>query len=809
MFIKDFNKKSKKIQKILNIENKNTKLITSKFTEYIKDNPDNMELFISSFNNKGAETLIIAPTGSGKTHTINEVFKSINKTNNDIKNEINNSINKEDEKIFKASKEFIKEFFLNKEGDIINLILCPNRIQNLQNEYSYDMKAIIGNKNNLSEYDLGETNNFSTVYDKISELTDVISHYNNTLKKNLKINICIDEAHLLIESLGYRKKSLNKLNEVISKVKENKGSVVYMTATPEPLMIMPFDTIIEFKKDSYTAPADKGTIIKNGTEENFEEVLYFLIKEMISDGKIPFIRYNSINGILRIMTKLTLEDNYTALSVDSSDKGFCTTIDPSSGKELIVYNNLMFNDIINRSSLPGTYKGKKVNAYITTSMVEAGTNIKSIDGVEDKALTPIFVCQDKNNISINANIQFFNRVRYNVGEYVLVMPKKENEYRFRSIEEITKSEKKKLELYIKSFKMGLKSIMMRHSDKKEIINIMKQDFNAILTDGTKNNMNCIYLDEDTMEITYDMNIFWKGIYDKYILQYYYHQDLYAKRLNKELGIEFKEKLIDNIGVVELSNEAEKNVKNILQEVLLNKNLQDEITNNNIRNDKLIKIKHTISFNNVKELMRLGISLIDSIEHVISKDEKGIKKVKLGQIREAIKGLRVSEKNELVEILNNNKNITDINNDITKKAIYNIINSDYAEFIKKASRTNIDMKDFFKVLIESEKIADVKNYIINNKYIENNNRYLKGDHDLLMGRLGIEQKIILNSLYKINKSGNLIQTTLTPELLLDISIKLSRTLHTEYNSKKVLSIIRKCFTLRRKNKVYSILTLKLK
>ena len=44
MLIKDFNKKSKKIQKILNIENKNTKLITSKFTEYINDNPDNMEI---------------------------------------------------------------------------------------------------------------------------------------------------------------------------------------------------------------------------------------------------------------------------------------------------------------------------------------------------------------------------------------------------------------------------------------------------------------------------------------------------------------------------------------------------------------------------------------------------------------------------------------------------------------------------------------------------------------------------------------------------------------------------------------------
>lgn len=109
--------------------------IKSNYKHKILDNKENEVLLNKLINNqRGKLMLIDAECGSGKTYAINKIF------------------NNQKEKYMLTMKGGNSS---TKQEDYLNVLLCPTRVQNLQNE-NYDLRCIIRE----SKYFLEKTSPF-------------------------------------------------------------------------------------------------------------------------------------------------------------------------------------------------------------------------------------------------------------------------------------------------------------------------------------------------------------------------------------------------------------------------------------------------------------------------------------------------------------------------------------------------------------------------------------------------------------------------------------------------------------------------
>jgi energy-coupling factor transporter ATP-binding protein EcfA2 len=792
-----------------------------KYDDKISNNKDNIEYVVDALS-KNQTTLFLGPTGSGKTNLISKVATRLYEKSKADKEDIANTEIIEDEELpflYHTGKKIVtqgelqefnedgsvnKDFIKNKK-EIINClsILTPSRVQNQQNEQIYyNLACIIAESKKLMEYDLlKEETAFSVVYDKV---TEIIKAYELEDSDNVEVHISliIDEAQELTLALGYREQAIKNMIEVSELVKSKGGSVLLMTATPEPIIQLEVDDVVEcVKKSGYKAPAESGYIYINKTDTSMSEFVYRELEKMLNKGERPLINYNSIRIIKKLKEKFFFE-GFNFLDFDGSQKKFTKGLD-NEGKTFNDYKNPICNDVINNSSLPDTTKnGTRVDGWFVTSVMNVGTNVNHIGGRMDEKVNPTFTVFDQKQSDANQIVQFLNRVRYQVNKNIVLM----NYYDKSKIdkvikpnwlekEEIIKREYEILKKSLKSFELHIEAIKLVSADKNEIIFIMEQIFKTKNTKGFTNNLDCIYIDHDTLEIKYDINAFWKHCYSKFQMQYYYYPQKLVKRLYDELGVHFIICNINSVAEVDLVLKTEEQAKEVLKRAIDNNDLLNQIEKNNGEDVELNLIKETDIYAELKKLMRLGIETNEAVK-IITNGNKGLKKAMRGIITTSINELTSKDMNLLEAAINDKSILMEITDEKLANNILRIISDkSYVQLIKKAMENNIKTETILKHITYGESDNKINEFIIEEQNKTNNKYYVDGKKAYLSGITGITQRIILDRLYILNESGNMTKTKIDDKILTSINKQIKNELnYYSYSNDDILKIIQYCFTM---------------
>ena len=306
--------------------------------------------------NDHAKSLVIAPTGSGKTFSINAIFSQMREEKN-----VNQLL----------------------------CLVCPNKVQNIQNEHSdsYAFDALI---EGVSLDDMGDgTKQISAVYDKILEIRKYKKEH-----PEVHLHLVIDECQNLISSNKFREQAIDAIMRLVKD--DIADSYVFITATYDSMAgLIPFDKIVLFEDKSYRPVFDK-IEIKYSQNDNFND----LLMDTIYHEPKAYVRLNDKKLISSVEATLN-ENGYKVMGVTSDDKGYHTNPDGE-----IVYDNMVFDSIINHDDLCN-HGPNGLDVVLATSLLDAGTNFNSYSPDS----TPMFAIQSPIFCQLDELEQSFNRFR--------------------------------------------------------------------------------------------------------------------------------------------------------------------------------------------------------------------------------------------------------------------------------------------------------------------------------------------------------------------------------------------------------------
>lgn len=447
-----------------------------KYKKYISNSENqingNVDLIVNELNKK--QTILeVAPTGTGKTNLILEVFKRMNK---------NNTIN----------------------------ILCTSNRQPAEQLYKKGISINIGGISFSYYINKDKTlkdNCFCFVYDKITDIETYLLEYQ---EKGFIINLIIDEAHLLINQYDFRSKCINEVIRISNLIN---GTTILMTGTPKTLRdYFHFDKEIIFIDDDYKCNVETMKIIINNS--NCDDNTFF-VSELLKYKK-AFIRLNSskekeeteVKKIIDILIKELNRYCKNSIYVSSKDK-----TKSKDGK----YINQMYKEVIENETLINGY-----DYYFCTSIFDQAINITNFD--ED--ITPVFIVNNPQNMNLDNIQQFINRFRKNIKECIILISKSAittEQYKIKPIKEIYNNLLEENQILLKEINNVVNNFNCPLSLKNNIIDsaLKSNEYRYII----KNESN-YYLDM--------LGIYKKSV-DQYNSQYYYNYKELERELKERLN----------------------------------------------------------------------------------------------------------------------------------------------------------------------------------------------------------------------------------------------------------------------------------
>lgn len=884
--IKYFNERNK-IMEILDFPLlKKEQLITSCYKKYIGDNKCNEEILLQ-LTKENKKILVISNAGSGKTYMVDSLAKTLFKENMRRKGilceedfELPLLPSFEDTPI--ETKEYLPKDYTGL-GDFIKLdtnfeslpwndddsfeyetiqvccILCPSRNQNLQNEedISYNMVSLTSENKRLQiEQLLGEDKTISAVFEKVTEIGKVFDIAKG-LRKKIKLTLMIDEAHLLIEQKHFRTDAIKNINKVADKIIENGGSVFYITATPQSLLTLDIDCVVGFNpSQTYKMPTKEVVINANINESN--DLLSFASQRIINNNNPCLVRCNNFNQLNSLKNSL-IKNRLVVLTVDSTQKGFLQ-ITEADGSTRRIFDNIVYNEIINNQNLPDEYNGEKLHCIISTAVLDVGTNIKKFGFKENPNLTPVYIINNEKQCYISTFIQFFNRIRYNVNKYEFILNIGKTTQDFIPLDDILSIELQKANAVIKNIEPHIELFMKQTNNTEEVFNKINQFLNITNIKGEPYHLYCIKFNRDSLQLELDKEELFKKCYDKYNQQLFFNIYEFYKSIKEEFNVnielniftfsikdannfmlkilrknniiiskkeicdikgnDLKILLIDklkkelgmNIKIIKdgyylsnsFKNEDEDEV-DILRDILENNDLKEQVLKNQIEDDRISKLQNTITWKNLNEMLILDINIDSAINLCINNDIKGMIEAKDKAQRNIIIKFKDNEFNTLQQIILKEKKVKDILNLELYKKINEIINNKILiKAMKRMFALELDIKEIKLLLNKYKNYNDLNKELDQIQFIYYNNCYNKNKESYIPA----EQKCILDSLYKFNKAGNLVQTKITKKVLDDLNKELKmKTGISKYTNSNIKQIIELCFDTRLDDKDKKIKVIK--
>lgn len=216
---------------------------TRKYDRYISDNPDNVKVLEEAMTTNKGITLVVAPTGSGKTRTLADVAKKVVKQDKDCK----------------------------------VYIALPTVDTTQQTGHIPEVTALSGG-------DMFRTSKkiTATTYEKLDKVHDYIRMQKAQGSKERYVLI-IDECHYLVTQHKFREWAMKG---IISGIESNfYDNVILVTATPAPMPLFRCNKCIEFESDTYKPVMDRIEI------EFVDDVIEY-VKNIDLNKCFPFVRLN-------------------------------------------------------------------------------------------------------------------------------------------------------------------------------------------------------------------------------------------------------------------------------------------------------------------------------------------------------------------------------------------------------------------------------------------------------------------------------------------------------------------------------------
>lgn len=681
------------------------------------------------------------------------------------------------------------------EKDNINIFMVPNRNQAIQLENDFKHKAIIGGvtekefKQSLAR---GEKI-FFCVYDKAYMFRNLIKYED----LHYKYNMVIDEAHCLIQDY-FRKEAMTdvlELNELVH-------SSILTTATPDILINskhISITDIIEFKREDVNKAFNEMSFINyvKDKNESLHEALYYYILSLDKKYDGIQIRINDKKFIQYFSTYFVKNNEYCLYNVDSSQKDMKGS----------TFTNVLYDSVVRKSKLP--YEKEKVNIYLHTSLLDAGTNISHFEG---KKILTIYVLNNYHAYNLDAIAQCLNRIRFSHDCCIFAYDRANNVESIKNYSYIRTVQRKAIKMKAKALNMLLASEIMdlnfelatRWEKEKKVPDYAYDILNQQnLITGKKYSEGCIYYNEEKLCFSIDTIKLENIIYNKYQNQYYFNKDEFIKSLSELFQIEFKETTLSSLKKKYKGKLT--STKKVIDETIKSFDTDDlkDIYENKINsNQKLLSVKNSkifIDLHSISETNKVLNSKykFTDLKEVIKKYEEGItfkqqrEDIEIGLLKLIIKEYPIDTILEYWKHFEDYENYNSRNllvqyiKTLKKSSLIKILNEIfYSKDVKIIiiSISYIKTKKDLQELIDSTKIET----IVTNKKIFNKKPVLD-DHRAIFEIIDYFTKDKYNSITKKFKS-----TTLNEENLKTVHTILTNTCHEKYTDEEIIEVIKRIF-----------------
>ena len=683
------------------------------FEKYLNDNEETEETLMDFATAEGEVSFISAPTGSGKTRTI-----------------ITN--------VFDTIREEHKASWFQENTAYINVIAVPTRAlsEQIAQEYSnYNIQSIVGNTDDVRCFSTNTNGNYVMVYDKASDLLAVMNTIQTVKKKNVKVCLVIDEGHT-IPSSRFRENAIRDLMELQKKVLKNKGSVLYITATPEAMCWIPFNNYCFFEQKTVTSNFEHLYLHIDNQDRTFKE----LVKDVIVPQNAGIVRLNNKKSQSDLSNVLS-NAGYLVYTLNGDDKSF--EID-EDGKT--VYTNYLLDSIINHSNIPFCH------FVLCTSMLDAGQNILGIGNKLEKDSTccAYFCIPTARDFDMLAAIQFSHRFRYPVNSYNIILGNKE-------IYNQNMNDQKE---NVKNFDTIFNQLVYRvkcdyERQKKNIANIREfyeqlGTFNEDEFEAEVKHMlaykNPIFNSDNSYggafeykngELIINYHYLFDYIDKTYNKQFFYNLDALKEKLEVSFGLPVE--VIDNIPSAKFTIQLQtEDIKKRLMEHVNDKEFLKDYDN-----PKYKAITDNDLFRDCRYLVRTGMNLSNAITKVCTLSEAKLQLLKNEQAQKyAITKLTDNDFYILKEIFTRKTRLKELKPSEQKDRIGTILlNENYQKRLKEMLKIGIPLKEAVKV-----KVTNISSYIKQHQIKKYNQLYLT-DPNILDCPAGKTQLLILNYIVK--------------------------------------------------------------
>lgn len=272
------------------------------YENYIGSKRDNVEHIKALLSRvKTSLTLVKAPPGGGKTTVMMQAFKELSNENNEV-----------------------------------YILAVPYKVQALQGSEKYKITCIVKGMKPSEEIKTG-----IAVYEKVVQLVNFYQ------AKGIKVNLVIDECHMLIDS-AFRGSVMRDLIEV-----SKQCNVIHLSATPRLCLdYFNYDQCLEFRpskvKDDYK------TFIYNLPSKGKVESIASLILEQSKSHKFTMVRINNKSLIEQLKIELETLHKRVAIVYTSEE----------------IENDEVFTNIVNNETVSSDY-----DILLTTSKLDCGINL--------------------------------------------------------------------------------------------------------------------------------------------------------------------------------------------------------------------------------------------------------------------------------------------------------------------------------------------------------------------------------------------------------------------------------------------------
>lgn len=210
----------------------------------------------------------------------------------------------------------------------------------------------------------------------------------------------IDEAHDIIASIpsyrdiqGFFETLENVLNNDVTKV-------LFVTATPEPIEFITFDTTFKLIPEKSLFSGDMHCYFVSSTNKYISQsqALALKLSEIKSTTNAPMLcYYDSKSKIQKAMDNLSIM-GYNCLSITADDKT----------------DSVVYKSIVNNKVLPAFQNGRIVDFIFTTSTIISGISIKENEALGQYQYVPCMIIDSADKVNVANFQQFACRLRYDV-----------------------------------------------------------------------------------------------------------------------------------------------------------------------------------------------------------------------------------------------------------------------------------------------------------------------------------------------------------------------------------------------------------